>query len=222
MVQAVGLRKVCRRRGGPGHRRRGGCGRGFGFLGPNGQGSLDDADDRGGLAAERGTLRVLGMDPAVDGSAIRARLGVCPQENTLDSELTVRENLTVYGRYFGMSRAAVGARADELLDFVQLTEKSAAKVDQRSGGMRRRLDRSGAGQLPDLLLLDEPTTGSTRRPGTCSGTSSSGSSTRASPWSRPRTMDEAEQLCDRLVVMDGGVIVAEGSPRELIATHLDP
>ncbi|MFZ2514686.1 MAG: ABC transporter ATP-binding protein [Candidatus Lutibacillus vidarii] len=226
MVQAVGLRKVY----GAVEAVRGidvavAAGEAFGFLGPNGAGKSSTMRMIAAVSPPSGgTLRVLGMDPAVDGSAIRARLGVCPQENTLDSELTVRENLTVYGRYFGMSRAAVGTRADELLDFVQLTEKSSAKVDQLSGGMRRRLSIARAlVNSPDLLLLDEPTTGLDPQ-------------ARHLLWDQlfrlkhqgvtlvltTHYMDEAEQLCDRLVVMDGGVIVAEGSPRELIATHSTP
>ncbi len=226
MVQAVGLRKAYAAV----EAVRGidvavAAGEAFGFLGPNGAGKSSTMRMIAAVSPPSGgTLRVLGMDPAVDGSAIRARLGVCPQENTLDSELTVRENLTVYGRYFGMSRAAVGTRADELLDFVQLTEKSSAKVDQLSGGMRRRLSIARAlVNSPDLLLLDEPTTGLDPQ-------------ARHLLWDQlfrlkhqgvtlvltTHYMDEAEQLCDRLVVMDGGVIVAEGSPRELIATHSTP
>jgi lipooligosaccharide transport system ATP-binding protein len=161
------------------------------------------------------------MDPAVDGSAIRARLGVCPQEDTLDNELNVRENLTVYGRYFGLSRRDCAERADELLAFVQLTERARAKVDDLSGGMKRRLTiaRSLVNR-PEVLLLDEPTTGLDPQ-------------ARHLVWERlfrlrqqgvtlvltTHYMDEAEQLCDRLVVMDGGVIAAEGSPAQLIAEH---
>ncbi len=226
MVQAVGLRKAYAAV----EAVRGidvavAAGEAFGFLGPNGAGKSSTMRMIAAVSPPSGgTLRVLGMDPAVDGSAIRARLGVCPPENTLDSELTVRENHTVYGRSFGMSRAAVGTRADELLDFVQLTEKSSAKVDQLSGGMRRRLSIARAlVNSPDLLLLDEPTTGLDPQ-------------ARHLLWDQlfrlkhqgvtlvltTHYMDEAEQLCDRLVVMDGGVIVAEGSPRELIATHSTP
>jgi lipooligosaccharide transport system ATP-binding protein len=168
-----------------------------------------------------GTLRILGLDPASDGPAIRARIGVCPQEDTLDTELTVRDNLVVYGRYFGISRAEVAERADELLEFVQLTERAKAKVDNLSGGMKRRLTiaRSLINK-PDLLLLDEPTTGLDPQ-------------ARHTLWDRlfrlkqagvtlvltTHYMDEAEQLCDRLVVMDKGLIVAEGSPLGLIAQH---
>jgi lipooligosaccharide transport system ATP-binding protein len=168
-----------------------------------------------------GTLRVLGMDPATDGRAIRSRLGVVPQDDALDGELTVRENLLIYGRYFAMSKAAAATRADELLDFAELTDRGDAKVEALSGGMRRRL--SIARSLindPDLLLLDEPTTGLDPQ-------------ARHVLWDRlfelkergvtliltTHYMDEAEQLCDRLVVMDGGLIVAEGSPRHLIDTH---
>jgi lipooligosaccharide transport system ATP-binding protein len=168
-----------------------------------------------------GTLRVLGLDPATDGAAIRARLGVVPQEDNLDLELTVYENLLIYGRYFGLDRAEIKERAEELLDFVQLTERRDDQVDPLSGGLKRRLTiaRSLVSK-PDLLLLDEPTTGLDPQ-------------ARHVLWDRlyrlkqsgvtliitTHYMDEAEQLCDRLVVMDKSHIVAEGSPRELIAAH---
>jgi lipooligosaccharide transport system ATP-binding protein len=167
-----------------------------------------------------GTLRVLGQDPATDGAEIRARLGVVPQDDSLDLELTVRENLLVYGRYFGLPKPVIRQRADELLEFVQLTDKRDAKVDSLSGGMKRRLTiaRSLINE-PEVLLLDEPTTGLDPQ-------------ARHVLWDRlfrlkrqgvtllltTHYMDEAEQLCDRLVVMDKARIVAEGSPAELIAT----
>jgi lipooligosaccharide transport system ATP-binding protein len=166
-------------------------------------------------------MRILGMDPATDGPAIRARLGVCPQDDTLDTELSVQENLTVYGRYFGLSRAECRARAEDLLEFVALTDKAKVKVDELSGGMKRRLTiaRSLVSK-PDLLLLDEPTTGLDPQ-------------ARHLLWDKlfrlkqagvtliitTHYMDEAEQLCDRLVVMDGGLIAAEGSPYELIRDY---
>jgi lipooligosaccharide transport system ATP-binding protein len=165
-----------------------------------------------------GSLRVLGMDPDADGARIRARLGVVPQDNALDTYLTVRDNLHIYGRYFGLSRGAVRERAAELLEFVQLTERADDRVDALSGGMRRRLviARSLINE-PDILLLDEPTTGLDPQ-------------ARHLLWDRlfllkqrgvtlvltTHYMDEAEQLCDRLVVMHEGRIVAEGSPRALI------
>ncbi|MGH3497166.1 MAG: ABC transporter ATP-binding protein [Nocardioidaceae bacterium] len=197
-------------------------GEAFGFLGPNGAGKSSTMRMVGAVSpVTGGELRILGLDPATDGPAIRARLGVCPQEDTLDVELSVRENLTVYGRYFGLSRAECGARADELLAFVQLTEKARAKVEDLSGGMKRRLTiaRSLINR-PDVLLLDEPTTGLDPQ-------------ARHLVWERlfrlkqqgvtlvltTHYMDEAEQLCDRLVVMDHGLIVAEGSPAQLIAEH---
>jgi lipooligosaccharide transport system ATP-binding protein len=168
-----------------------------------------------------GQLRVLGLDPAVDGPTIRGRLGVCPQEDTLDVELNVRDNLYIYGRYFGLSKEVVNERVDELLDFVQLTEKAKSKVEDLSGGMKRRLTiaRSLVNR-PDVLLLDEPTTGLDPQ-------------ARHLVWDRlfrlkqsgvtlvltTHYMDEAEQLTDRLVVMDKGLIVAEGSPLELIRMH---
>jgi lipooligosaccharide transport system ATP-binding protein len=168
-----------------------------------------------------GELSILGLDPATDGPAIRGRIGVCPQEDSLDTELNVRENLVVYGRYFGMSKAEVSARADELLEFVSLTDKARAKVEDLSGGMKRRLTIARSlVNSPDLLLLDEPTTGLDPQ-------------ARHVLWDQlfrlkrqgvtlvltTHYMDEAEQLCDRLVVMDGGRIVAEGSPLDLIREH---
>ncbi|NUR95657.1 MAG: ABC transporter ATP-binding protein, partial [Kribbellaceae bacterium] len=136
-------------------------GEAFGFLGPNGAGKSSTMRMIGAVSpTSGGTLRILGMDPATDGPAIRSRLGVCPQDDTLDTELSVRENLTIYGRYFGLSRAECRLRADELLEFVALTDKAKVKVDELSGGMKRRLTiaRSLVSK-PDLLLLDEPTTG---------------------------------------------------------------
>jgi lipooligosaccharide transport system ATP-binding protein len=168
-----------------------------------------------------GELQVLGLDPAEHGSAIRSRLGVCPQEDTLDTELSIRENLLIYGRYFALGKREVAAKADELLAFFQLSEKRDAKVDALSGGMKRRLTiaRSLINE-PDLLLLDEPTTGLDPQ-------------ARHVLWDKlfrlkqqgvtlvltTHYMDEAEQLCDRLVVMDGGRIAAHGSPLELIRQH---
>jgi lipooligosaccharide transport system ATP-binding protein len=197
-------------------------GEAFGFLGPNGAGKSSTMRMIAAVSpVSGGELRILGLDPAIDGQAIRGRLGVCPQEDTLDTELNVRDNLFIYGRYFGLSKAEVNERADELLEFVQLTEKAKAKVDDLSGGMKRRLTiaRSLINR-PDLLLLDEPTTGLDPQ-------------ARHVLWDRlfrlkqagvtlvitTHYMDEAEQLCDRLVVMDKGLIVAEGSPAELIRTH---
>ncbi|MEI8413057.1 MULTISPECIES: ABC transporter ATP-binding protein [unclassified Kribbella] len=197
-------------------------GEAFGFLGPNGAGKSSTMRMIGAVSpTSGGTLRILGMDPATEGPSIRARLGVCPQDDTLDTELTVRENLTIYGRYFGLSRAECRLRADELLEFVALTDKAKVKVDELSGGMKRRLTiaRSLVSK-PDLLLLDEPTTGLDPQ-------------ARHLLWDKlfrlkqagvtliitTHYMDEAEQLCDRLVVMDGGLIAAEGSPAQLIRDY---
>ncbi|MBA0126348.1 ATP-binding cassette domain-containing protein [Haloechinothrix sp. YIM 98757] len=197
-------------------------GEAFGFLGPNGAGK-SSAMRMVGCVSPRsdGDLRVLDMDPQVDGPSIRARLGVVPQEDNLDTELSIRQNLQVYGRYFGLSRAHVRAKATELMEFAQLTERADDEVDTLSGGMKRRLTiaRSLVND-PDLLLLDEPTTGLDPQ-------------ARHLLWDRlfrlkqlgvtllitTHYMDEAEQLCDRLVIMDNGRIVAEGSPPELIACY---
>ncbi len=197
-------------------------GEAFGFLGPNGAGKSSTMRMIGCVSpVSGGTLRILGLDPTTDGPAIRARLGVVPQQDTLDTELTVRENVLIYGRYFGLSRRELKPRIDELLDFVQLTERSGDKVEPLSGGMKRRLTiaRSLVND-PDLLLLDEPTTGLDPQ-------------ARHVVWDRlfrlkqggktlvvtTHYMDEAEQLCDRLVVMDHGKIVAEGSPAQLIQQY---
>jgi lipooligosaccharide transport system ATP-binding protein len=197
-------------------------GEAFGFLGPNGAGKSSTMRMIGCVApVTAGSLSVLGMDPTVDGPQIRAKLGVVPQQDTLDLALTVRENLLVYGRYFGMSRARLRPKVAELLDFAQLTERANSTVEQLSGGMKRRLTiaRSLIND-PELLLLDEPTTGLDPQ-------------ARHVLWDRlyrlkrqgvtlvltTHYMDEAEQLCDRLVVMDGGRIVAHGSPAQLIAEH---
>ncbi len=197
-------------------------GEAFGFLGPNGAGKSSTMRMIAAVSpVSGGDLRILGMDPAIDGPAIRGRLGVCPQDDTLDNELNVYDNLYIYGRYFGLPKATVRDRVDELLEFVQLTDKARAKVDALSGGMKRRLTiaRSLINK-PDLLLLDEPTTGLDPQ-------------ARHVLWDRlfrlkqagvtlvltTHYMDEAEQLCDRLVVMDKGVIVAEGAPLDLIRAH---
>jgi lipooligosaccharide transport system ATP-binding protein len=197
-------------------------GESFGFLGPNGAGKTSTMRMIGCVSPiSGGVLEVMGMDPATQGSQIRANLGVVPQQDTLDVELTVRENLSIYGRYFGLSRAEVGRRADELLEFAQLTERANDQVEPLSGGMKRRLTiaRSLINE-PTVLLLDEPTTGLDPQ-------------ARHLLWDRlyrlkqrgvtlvltTHYMDEAEQLCDRLVVMDKARIVAEGSPRELIERY---
>jgi lipooligosaccharide transport system ATP-binding protein len=197
-------------------------GEAFGFLGPNGAGKSSTMRMVACVSPRTGgDLRVLGMDPDVDGPAIRARIGVVPQSDILDNELSVRENLQVYGRYFGLSRAHVRAKATELLAFAQLTDRGDDQVEPLSGGMKRRLTiaRSLVND-PELLLLDEPTTGLDPQ-------------ARHLLWDRlfrlkqdgvtliitTHYMDEAEQLCDRLVVMDGGRIVAGGTPAELISRY---
>ena len=202
-----------------------GAGEAFGFLGPNGAGKSSTMRMIGGVSpVTEGVLRVLGRDPAVDGPTIRARLGVCPQEDTLDLELTVFENLVIYGRYFNLPRGEAKRRAAELLEFVQLTDRAKSRVEDLSGGMKRRLSIARALiNEPSILLLDEPTTGLDPQ-------------ARHVVWDRlyrlkqqgvtlvltTHYMDEAEQLCDRLVVMDRAKIVAEGSPLELISTWSAP
>jgi lipooligosaccharide transport system ATP-binding protein len=200
-------------------------GEAFGFLGPNGAGKSSTMRMIGCVSPPTaGELSILGLDPVADGPAIRAKLGVVPQDDTLDVELTVRENLLVYGRYFGLPRDVIAERTTRLLDFVQLSDRADDQVDPLSGGMKRRLTiaRSLINE-PDILLLDEPTTGLDPQ-------------ARHVVWDRlfrlkqqgvtlvltTHYMDEAEQLCDRLVVMDRGKIAAGGSPRELIARYATP
>jgi len=198
-------------------------GEAFGFLGPNGAGKSSTMRMIGAVSPPTdGHLRVLGMDPQVDGPSIRARLGVVPQEDTLDMDLSVAENLLIYGRYFGLSRDVLERRVEELLGFVQLAERAKDQVEPLSGGMKRRLTIARALiNEPDMVLLDEPTTGLDPQ-------------ARHVLWDRlyrlkqrgvtliltTHYMDEAEQLCDRLVVMDHGRIVAEGAPSALIAQHV--
>ena len=197
-------------------------GEAFGFLGPNGAGKSSTMRMIGCVSQPSGgTLRILGMDPRRQGTAIRARLGVCPQQDSLDPELSVKENLVTYARYFGIPRKVAKVKADELLDFVQLSERAASKVDSLSGGMKRRLTIARAlVNDPEIVLLDEPTTGLDPQ-------------ARHLVWERlfrlkqqgvtlvltTHYMDEAEQLCDRLVVMDGGQIVARDTPAELIRRY---
>jgi lipooligosaccharide transport system ATP-binding protein len=198
------------------------AGESFGFLGPNGAGKTSTMKMVSCISpATEGELTVLGMDPKRQGPKIRARLGLVPQEDSLELELTAMDNLIMYGRYFDLPRAEIRRRATDLLEFTQLAERANDKADNFSGGMKRRLTiaRSLISE-PDVLILDEPTTGLDPQ-------------ARHLVWERlyrlksegvtlvitTHYMDEAEQLCDRLVVMDRGKIVAHGGPRELIERH---
>jgi lipooligosaccharide transport system ATP-binding protein len=197
-------------------------GEAFGFLGPNGAGKTSTMKMITTVSPiTEGKLSVFGIDPTINGRAIRQRIGVVPQEDNLDLELTVAENLYIYGRYHDMSRADIRERITELLEFAQLSDRGQAKVEALSGGMKRRLTIARALiNDPELVILDEPTTGLDPQ-------------ARHALWDRlyrlkqrgstliitTHYMDEAEQLCDRLVVMDKGKIVAEDSPRKLIETY---
>jgi lipooligosaccharide transport system ATP-binding protein len=197
-------------------------GESFGLLGPNGAGKSTTMRMVGAVSTRTsGTLNILGLDPNTHGPEIRSQLGVVPQQDNLDSELRVRDNLIVYGRYFGIPRAVVAKKADELLEFAQLTDRAKSRVDDLSGGMKRRLTIARAlVNEPRILLLDEPTTGLDPQ-------------ARHILWDRlfrlkeqgttllltTHYMDEAEQLCDRLVVVDKGMIMAEGSPADLIRRY---
>ncbi|QDO88613.1 ABC transporter ATP-binding protein [Ornithinimicrobium ciconiae] len=197
-------------------------GESFGLLGPNGAGKSTTMRMIGGtLTRTGGSMLVAGLDPAERGPEVRAHLGVVPQQDNLDEELTVRDNLIVYGRYFGLSHSYLRTKADELIEFAQLTDKAKSKTTALSGGMKRRLTIARAlVNEPKLLLLDEPTTGLDPQ-------------ARHVLWDRlfrlkevgvtlvvtTHFMDEAEQLCDRLIVIDHGSIMAEGSPRSLIKDY---
>ena len=197
-------------------------GESFGLLGPNGAGKSTTMRMIGAVSSRTGgALDILGLDPDTHGPEIRSQLGVVPQADNLDLELKARDNLIVYGRYFGLPRKQVAARADELLEFAQLSDRAGAKVDDLSGGMKRRLTIARALiSDPRILLLDEPTTGLDPQ-------------ARHILWDRlfrlkeqgttlvltTHYMDEAEQLCDRIVVVDEGRIMAEGSPASLIRDH---
>ena len=197
-------------------------GESFGLLGPNGAGKSTTMRMVGAVSTRTsGDLSILGLDPNAHGPDIRSQLGVVPQQDNLDQELRVRDNLLVYGRYFGLPRSVVAERADALLEFAQLADRRKSKVDDLSGGMKRRLTIARALiNEPRILLLDEPTTGLDPQ-------------ARHILWDRlfrlkeqgttlvltTHYMDEAEQLCDRLVVVDKGRIMAEGSPASLIREY---
>lgn len=197
-------------------------GESFGFLGPNGAGKSSTMRIIAATSKRSGgEIQILGKDPDLHGPEIRAHLGVVPQTDNLDTQITVEENLYIYGRYFGLSRSFIRGKIEELLDFAQLEEKRDTKVEALSGGMKRRLTiaRSLISE-PEILMLDEPTTGLDPQ-------------ARHILWDRlfrlkelgvtllitTHYMDEAEQLCDRLIVMDKGKIMAEASPQELIRIY---
>jgi lipooligosaccharide transport system ATP-binding protein len=197
----------------------------FGFLGPNGAGKTTTMKMiYGAVIPTAGELDVAGLDVRRHEREIKRRIGVVPQENNLDDYLKVRENLLVYGRYYDLPHKLALQRADELLDFVQLTEKADSRVEQLSGGMKRRLLIARALiNDPEIVVLDEPTTGLDPQ-------------ARHLVWDRLRAlagegktllltthyMDEAARLCDRLVIMEGGLIIAGGSPEELVEEHVSP
>lgn len=197
-------------------------GESFGFLGPNGAGkSTTMRIIAATLTRSGGEITILGKDPQIHGPEIKAHLGVVPQTDNLDQALTVEENLYIYGRYFGLQKKFIKAKIEELLDFAQLTDKRSVKVEALSGGMKRRLTIARAlVSEPEILMLDEPTTGLDPQ-------------ARHILWDRlfrlkeqgvtllitTHYMDEAEQLCDRLMVMDKGSIMAEDSPAGLIKTY---
>jgi lipooligosaccharide transport system ATP-binding protein len=202
--------------------RRGEC---FGFLGPNGAGKTTTMKMiYGAVIPTSGELDVAGLDVRRSEREIKRRIGVVPQENNLDDELKVKENLLVYGRYYDLPRKLALQRADELLNFVQLSEKADSRVEQLSGGMKRRLLIARALiNDPEIVVLDEPTTGLDPQ-------------ARHLVWDRLRAltsegktllltthyMEEAARLCDRLVIMEGGLIIAEGSPKELVEKYVSP
>jgi lipooligosaccharide transport system ATP-binding protein len=197
----------------------------FGFLGPNGAGKTTTMKMiYGAVIPTSGELDVAGLDVRRCEREIKRRIGVVPQENNLDDELQVKENLLVYGRYYDLPKKVILQRAEELLDFVQLTEKAESKVEQLSGGMKRRLLIARALiNDPEIVVLDEPTTGLDPQ-------------ARHLVWDRLRAltaegktllltthyMEEAARLCDRLVIMEGGLIIAEGTPKELVEEHVSP
>ena len=197
----------------------------FGFLGPNGAGKTTTMKMIYGAAVPTGgELRVAGLDVRRHEREVKRRIGVVPQENNLDEDLKVKENLLVYGRYFDLPRKLVRQRAEDLLEFVQLSERAGAKVEHLSGGMKRRLLIARALiNDPDLVVLDEPTTGLDPQ-------------ARHLVWDKLREltskgktliltthyMDEAAQLCDRACIMEGGRFIAEGAPRSLIEKHVSP
>jgi len=188
-------------------------GESFGILGPNGAGKSTTMRILAATSTRTsGTVEILDKDPEKFGPLVRAHLGVVPQQDNLDGELTVSENLFIYGRYFGLSKKFIKAKIEELLEFAQLEEKRNVKVEDLSGGMKRRLTIArGLVSEPDILLLDEPTTGLDR----LFRLKEQGVTLVLTT----HFMDEAEQLCDRLVVMDKGAIMAEGSPQGLIKEY---
>ncbi len=198
------------------------AGRCFGFLGPNGAGKTSTMRMVQAVSAPTsGVLRVLGLDPASEGARVRRRIGVVPQDDNLDPDLSVGENLEVYARYFQIPAVVARRRADALLDFVSLGDARKKQIGELSGGMKRRLVIARALlNEPELVILDEPTTGLDPQ-------------ARHLVWQKLRElrdrgvtivltthyMEEAERLCDTLVIMDHGHIIASGTPEALVAEH---
>lgn len=197
----------------------------FGLLGPNGAGKTTTLRMLLGMSpVTAGSLEVFGLPIGPAGRAIRARIGVVPQADNLDPDFTVAENLRVYGRYFGIDSRILGTRIAELLEFVGLSDRADSRIGTLSGGMKRRLTIARAlVNDPELVVLDEPTTGLDPQ-------------VRHMIWSRLRElraagktllltthyMEEAERLCDELVIMDNGVVLEQGAPAALIRKHVEP
>jgi lipooligosaccharide transport system ATP-binding protein len=197
----------------------------FGFLGPNGAGKTTTLRMAMGLTpVSGGTLSVFGLPVQQSASDIRRRAGIVPQADNLDPDFTVEENLRVYASFFGLQSGRVNEQIDRLLEFVSLTERRRSRPDALSGGMQRRLTIARALiNDPELVVLDEPTTGLDPQArhviwGRLNELKNSGKTLLLTT----HYMEEAERLCDELVIMDHGRILAQGAPRELVQRHVEP